>query len=321
MLALGIVLLGILLWKMDPKDVLDHLVLLGWWWLPLVALEGIGECLHTMAWRRCLVGTPGGLSWVRVGMVRQAGMAFNYLTPTAHMGGELVKAMLLGGLGDGVGAATSVIVGKLALAAAQLVFVSCGSFVALWSVSLPKGFMVAWVLSTFVFLVGIASFFWLQRRGRLGALVRFLRGKGLGGRGLSAVANWLGKVDGELEAFHRERPGDFVKAMLWHVAGFSLGILQVWLFLGWMGHSMPLRDGAAIWFLGAWFDLVGFVVPAGVGVQEGARALIFDLMGLKGASGLALGLVLRGTKGFWALVGLGCYVALLRNWRFGKGEG
>lgn len=313
MLGVGAALLVILVWELGPGAVLEHLGLLGWLWVPLILAEGMGEAMHTTAWRRCLAREHQHLRWVRVGMVRQAGMAFNYLTPTAHMGGEVVKGMLLGSAGDGVSAATSVIVGKLALVLSQLLFVSAGSLVALWSVSIPMPFLVAWVASTGVFFFGIGAFFWLQRKGRLGGMARALERRGLGGSPVRRAAGWLSQVDQHLESFHRERPGDLVRAMAWHMAGFSCGILQVWIFLAWLEESSLWSSGAAIWFLGAWLDLVGFIVPAGLGVQEGSRALIFDLLGLKGVSGLAFGLVLRGTKGFWALVGLGCYFLLLKK--------
>lgn len=312
-LALGATLLVALVLKLGPGAVLEHLRLLGWLWGPLILLEGIGEAMHTTAWRRCLAHGHKDLAWIHVGMVRQAGMAFNYLTPTAHMGGELIKGMLLGSLGDGISAAASVIVGKLALVFSQLLFVSAGSLLALWSVSIPMPILLAWAGSTTMFFVGVGFFFWLQKRGRLGGVLRALEGKGLGGSPVRRAAQWLSVVDRHLESFHRERPGDLIVAMLWHLAGFSCGILQVWIFLFSTAHDSVLWKGAVIWFLGAWMDLVGFVVPAGLGVQEGSRALIFDLMGMSGVSGLALGLVLRGTKGFWAMVGLVCYLLLLRG--------
>ncbi len=313
MLGAGAALLLALIFRLGPGAVLEQLRLLGWLWGPLILLEGIGEALHTTAWSKCLARGHKGLSWIHVGMVRQAGMAFNYLTPTAHMGGEVIKGMLLGSLGDGVSAAASVIVGKLALVLSQLLFVSTGSVLALWSVPIPPAVMLAWALSTAMFFLGIGVFFWLQKRGKLGGVARVLERRGLGGTPVRKAARWLSVVDGHLESFHRERPGDLLKAMLWHVAGFSCGILQVWIFLASASQEGVLGTGAVIWFLGAWMDLVGFLVPAGLGVQEGSRALIFDLLGMSGVSGLALGLVLRGTKGFWALVGLGCYFLLLRG--------
>jgi hypothetical protein len=313
MLGGGAALLAVLVWKLGPAAVLERMGTLGWLWVPLILLEGLGEAMHTTAWRRCLAREHQGLGWVHVGMVRQAGMAFNYLTPTAHMGGEVVKGMLLGDLGGGVSAATSVIVGKLALVLSQLLFVSAGCLATLWSVPIPGAVLLAWAASTGLFFLGVGAFFWLQRKGKLGVVARALERKGLGGSPVRKAARWVSQVDTHLESFHRERPGDLVRAMGWHVAGFSCGIFQVWIYLGSTAQPSFLWTGAVIWFLGAWLDLVGFIVPAGLGVQEGSRALIFDLLGMSGASGLALGLVLRGTKGFWALVGLGCYLLLLRR--------
>lgn len=313
MLGTGAALLLALVLKLGPGAVLEELRLLGWLWGPLILLEGIGEAMHTTAWRKCLAHRHKGLSWTNVGMIRQAGMAFNYLTPTAHMGGEVIKGMLLGSLGDGVSAAASVIVGKLALVLSQLLFVSGGSLLALWSVSIPRAILLAWAVSTSMFFLGIGFFFWLQKKGKLGGVARVLERRGLGGAPVKRAARWLSVVDRQLESFHRDRPGDLLKAMVWHMAGFSCGILQVWIFLISAEQASVLWNAAVVWFLGSWMDLVGFVVPAGLGVQEGSRALIFDLMGMSGVSGLALGLVLRGTKGFWALVGLGCYFLLLRG--------
>jgi hypothetical protein len=130
---------------------------------------------------------------------------------------------------------------------------------------------------------------------------------------MKKLAQWLSRVDQHLEAFHRGRPGDLLRAMAWHVFGFSLGIFQIWLFLGWMGRESSWILGVSIWFLGAWCDVVGFIVPAGIGVQEGSRVLIFDTLGLTGIAGFTFGIVLRVTKAFWALVGLGCYGLLLRG--------
>jgi glycosyltransferase 2 family protein len=312
-LLLGVLLLGILLWKLGPAALFSQLRLLGWIWIPLLLVEGLGEAVHVNAWRHCLSREQQRIPWLRIAMIRQAGMAFNYLTPTAHMGGEFVKGAILGRNGGSVEAATAVIVGKLALVFAQLSFVSMGSLVSLWLVKLPAGFVVGWGASTALFATGILAFFLLQRKGKLGSVIRAVQRVGLGGHLTRSLSDWLTEVDGQLEAFHRSRPGDLVRAMFWHSLGFACGLSQAWLFLAWMGEQSPWQTGAAIWFLGAWFDLVGFIVPAGIGVQEGSRVLIFDTLGLASLAGLTFGVALRVSKAFWALIGLLCYGVLLRE--------
>ncbi len=312
-LALGMALLAILLWKIGPAALFRNLLFLGWFWAPLIFVEGLGEACHATGWRHCLSRGHQRLSWLRVAMIRQAGMAFNYLTPTAHLGGELVKGTLLGRDGEAVEAATAVIVGKLALVLSQLALVTIASATALWMISLPRHLWLGWAMGTSVFFLGIVSFFLLQRHGKLGAVIRLLERTGVKGEGVKAMARWLSAVDGQLRDFHRERPGDLVRALSWHVLGYCCGLVQTWLFLSWAGHELLWETGVVIWALGAWFDLVGFIVPAGVGIQEGSRVLVFHAVGLESLWGLTFGVVLRITKALLALTGLACYGLLIRD--------
>jgi uncharacterized protein (TIRG00374 family) len=292
---------------------LDHLLFLGWIWLPLILLEGLGEAMHAIGWRHCLSVEHKRLGLLTIAMIRQAGMAFNYLTPTAHLGGEVIKGALLGRDGNGAQAAGDVIVGKVALGLAELILIVSGSMVALWMSDLPKQIWLGWAASTAVFSFMIVTFFFLQRQGQLGAVIRTLQRMGVRGRSVSTLAERIAVVDEQLKRFHRDRYLDFLKAMGWHFLGASCGIVQAWIFLMAIGLTHPWEIGLTIWFLGAWFDLIGFIVPAGVGVQEGSRVLIFTALGLAGIKGLTYGMVLRVQKAFWAGVGLACYALLTQK--------
>jgi uncharacterized protein (TIRG00374 family) len=310
--VLGLLLLAGLLWKLGPMALFSELGHLGWIWGPLLFLEGIGEAFHALGWRKCLSRGQQRMPWIKIAMIRQAGMAFNYLTPTAHMGGELVKGALLGREGDGTEAATAVAVGKLALASSQIGFVVAGSLVSLILLDVPGRLMLGWSIGTLFFASGILTFFVLQRQGKLGVVVRALSRSRFGGRSISKLDGFVSGVDQQLRAFHRDRPGDFIGAMVFHAIGFSCGIFQTWIFLTAIGFENPWSMGIMVWFVGAWFDLIAFIVPAGLGIQEGSRVLIFHELGFRSLSGLTYGLVLRVLKLFWAVVGLGCYALLLR---------
>jgi uncharacterized protein (TIRG00374 family) len=240
-------------------------------------------------------------------MIRQAGMAFNYLTPTAHMGGEVVKGSLLVRWGGGAETASAILVGKLALAASQILFVAAGSSIALWLLGPPLEVIAAWLGGTALFSMGILAFFILQRTGKLGSLFRLLHRRGWGGRATERLASSLLRVDQTLSGYHRDRPGDLLKAMAWHIGAFHCGLIQAWIFFLAADLAHPLSSGLVVYFLGTWFDLMGFIVPAGVGVQEGSRVLLFHSLGLASVSGLAYGFTLRILKVVWAAVGLLCY--------------
>ena len=309
-LILGVTFLVLLIWKLGPEELASELWRLGWLWAPLLLLEGIGEALHAAGWRLCLSKEHQKLPWIRTAMIRQAGMAFNYLTPTAHMGGEVVKGVLLGRNGNPVGATTGILVGKLALVISQLTFVSFGSMAALFFSNVPEGLWIGWAASTAVVTSGVTAFFIIQRRGNLGGVVRFIDRLGIGGKAVSRFSQTMTEIDGQLRTFYRTRSRDLVSAIFIHALGFACGIVQTWIFLAYHGYSNPVTTALTIWFLGAWFDLIGFIVPAGVGVQEGSRVFIFHYLGFSQVTGLAFGFVLRVTKAVWAIVGLLCYGAL-----------
>ena len=306
-LLLGVAFLVLLIWKLGPEELISELWRLGWLWVPLLLFEGLGEALHAAGWRLCLSKEHQKLPWFRTAMIRQAGMAFNYLTPTAHMGGEVVKGVLLGRDGNHVEATTGILVGKLALVVSQLSFVVMGSMAALFFADVPKGLWIGWAASTAVVTSGVTAFFIIQRRGKIGGVVRFFDKFGIGGKTVSRFSKTMTEIDGQLKSFYRTRSRDLIVAILIHALGFACGIVQAWLFLTYHGYQNPVSTALTIWFLGAWFDLIGFIVPAGIGIQEGSRVFIFHHLGFSQISGLAFGFVLRVTKAAWALVGLLCY--------------
>jgi uncharacterized protein (TIRG00374 family) len=313
MLLMGLALLVWLVQRTGPAKVLEQLQLLGWVWLPLIALDGLGELLHAEGWRRCLTGTLQHTRFSRAFMVRQSGMAFNYLTPTANMGGEVVKGMLLAREAGADQATTTVLAAKLALVISQLTVIAVASLAALPMVEVPAEVRVAWWTGTILLSTGVILFFLVQRWVPITPPFRWLGRRSSPGGRLQRLAVAVERIDGQLKEYHHDRSVDFFKAILFHSVGFLFALGQTWLFLTVIGAPELWKTALVIWALGSWFDLMGFVVPAGVGVQEGSRFLIFQLVGLSATRGVAFGLALRISKLLWALVGLGCYGALVRS--------
>jgi uncharacterized protein (TIRG00374 family) len=232
------------------------------------------------------------------------------------MGGEIIKATLLRREGGGVSAATGVLVGKLALVMAQLLIMVLGSAAVLVFLPMPVTLKVSWALSTTVLAAGIVLFGLLQRAGRLLAFLErmpwFSRlDRGRGGRWKEG----LRKVDAQLMEFHKSNRGDFIVAMAWHLGGFLINVGQASILLHALGVESALKWGAAVWFLGTWFDLIGFLVPLGMGIHEGSRVLIFEALRLSGSMGLVMGLSVRIIRSFWASMGLLCYGLLIKEER------
>jgi len=309
LLCIGGAFLAYLIWKIGPREIWREFTSLGWGLIPLVMAEGIAEMIHTLGWRHCMNEPYRSLPWFFLFRVRMAGYAINYLTPTATLGGEVTKGTLLASAHKGPGAVTGVLIGKLCFGFAHLLFVLTGSILILTTVKLPIALWLGMLFSSALVASGIVIFFLIQKRGKLGAFVRWLAARKLGGRLLQRAAGGITEIDEALKSYYRERRGELLRAICWHFLGYSIGIAQTWFFFSLLNRSTWVV-AAATWFLGMWFDLLTFAMPFGLGTLEGTRIIVLRAVGYNALLGMTYGVALRLAQLFWAAAGLVNYALL-----------
>jgi uncharacterized membrane protein YbhN (UPF0104 family) len=103
----------------------------------------------------------------------------------------------------------------------------------------------------------------------------------------------VGRVDEHLRELYRERPWDFVASVLLALAGLGVGIVQVWLLMGWIGLGGNWLTSTMIESFSVLVSFVSFIVPASLGIQEGGKVLIFAALGLPLSAGLSVGVTFR----------------------------
>lgn len=302
---LGCALFLGLVWSVGPGELWRQLTLLGWGIIPFILAEGAAEAVHTVAWRYCLTENLRRLPLSFLFRVRLAGYAVNYYTPTAALGGELTKVSLLSAKGQTTEATSGVLIGKVCFAMAHLLFVAFGMLIVARSIHFSALEWVPLLISGFLVTAGIATFFLLQKFGKLGAFLRWLAERNVGGQPLKKAASVLTSVDGQMRAFYRDRSGDMFRAVGWHLIGYALGIVPTWFFIHSVQTPASLSAAANIWFLGMCFDLLTFAVPLNAGSLEGSRVLALKFLGYTPGAGMTYGIALRLGQMFWATVGLG----------------
>lgn len=277
----------------------------------IVAIEGIADFLHTCAWQRCFM--PDHRPRIlRLWGPHLAGAAINIVTPTATIGGEVVRGTLVPLEVPGSEATASLAINKLTATLSDMVLSLLGVAVMLALVPTSNETRVAIVAGVALFSAGGVGFLVVQRRGRLAALLgeRRLLARVLGAQRAAHFARLAGEVDGRIARFHAERPRDLVASTLLHGLGALLGAVQLGLFLHWMDARADLRTIALVFLVARVIDLATFIVPARLGAQEGARMLAMRLAGLDPALGLLFSLVLRLEQLTWAGIGLTAYATL-----------
>jgi uncharacterized protein (TIRG00374 family) len=321
LILLGAAFVIALVWTIGPSDLWRKLTLLGWGIVPLILCEAVAEMVHTLGWRKCLCKPLSDIPFIRLFQIRMAGYAINYLTPSAAMGGELTRATLLASRYDASQSITAVLSGKVCFALAHLLFVTIGVPIIVWRIKLPGAAWIAMISSGCLVGGGILCFLLLQRQGKLGSVFRWLASRKPGSQFLLKLAERITEVDAALATFYRRHLGDMFAAILWHLVGFSIGIIQTWLFFRLLNRDASLSVAASTWFLGMWFDLLTFAVPMNLGTLEGTRVLTLKAGQFGAVLGLTYGVALRLAQLTCALVGLLCYAHVASQFSLQKRAG
>lgn len=307
LLSLGFGFLAYLVWRVGPGELGKQVLEVGWGVIPLILCEGLANVIHTLGWRHCITNSHPRVPLSRLFRMAMAGFAINYLLPTASVGGEASRAALLAGHQPAPEAVSSVLLDKLSTAIAHLLLALCGAVFVLWYGKIPSQMWAAMAVTTLLLAGGMGVFLLIQRHGKLGALLRWLSDRGLGGAWALEAARHVSKVDDALKLFYRERPLDFALSVWWHLIGHSAAILQTWLFL-WLVHQpAAFSKVACAAFLGLWFDLLTFAIPLNLGALEGSRIVALKAIGNNAPIGMAFGVSVRIAQVFWACFGLISY--------------
>ena len=218
------------------------------------------------------------------------------------MGGEFVRVRMLQGQAPVASLVASVMVAKLTQTMALLVFVVCGLFI---------------LLTIFAFRTAHNR----SARG-FGAFCRSIGRISVAATAWPADASTLARrslappaISGTASVVHRAnrcRNGEgsagihrtccaLVRSF---ALGYACGIIESYLILWFFGIPVSLQLALAVEVLGVLLNNLMFFIPFRVGTQEAGKALVFAMLGLNPAQGLAAGVICRIRELTWAFIGL-----------------
>lgn len=308
-LALGVALLGGLIYSLGPAGVARDVMQAGWA-LPGATAIHMGQlALSALAWGAALDGVPFLIVY-RVRWIREA---VNSLLPVAQIGGPVVGARLLAQAGvppARAGAATTL--DLMTEAAGQIVF-TLAAVAIVASISSDKSW-TGWTGGGLVAAVaGLAALVGVQRAGGL--------------RLVEAVAErllrrWPGLPLAGLRGLHADlmqlqaRPLVIARGVAWHTLSWAMGAAEVWVILRAIGQ--PVSPGACfvIESFGMMARSAAFMVPGAVGVQEGGFVLAAGLFGVPAEAAVALSVIKRMRELIVGGAGIAAWLRLKR--RHGK---
>lgn len=314
LVAAGAALLVGLVRAVGVAEIRDALAHFGVGFLAVVAIELLLDAANTLGWRATF---PRGVivPFWRLYWVRMAGTAVNQLTPTATLGGEVVKAALLRPFVTTTDAVASQIAARMSYAAAQAILVLLGLATILGHLRDSPELATAIVFGFALTFGGVAAFVLWQRRGFFAPLARSAARLGMQGDRWTRLHGAADALDARLATLYVERPGSFAASIGWHLVGQLLSVLQLQFILVWLGTPTSFATCLAIEAFALVLDSATFFVPGRIGVQEGGRVLVFTTLGLRAATGLTVALIVRIAQLIVAALGLAAYGVLAASAR------
>jgi putative membrane protein len=279
--------------------------------IALIARFGLGSVLaamQTLGWRgfaaiiafRLVVMATTGFAWslqARRDEGRRVAFLWGRLIrdsagealPFSQLGGLVLgaRAATLGGV-SGVFAAASTIVDATVELAARVPYMILAALLLAWG---GLGQQTTTLLAvTLGLTLAVALCVLLQGRGA--DLIAAI--------GARLVPQWLAERTGAgggilptIRAIHARR-GALARAFIVHFIGWAMSGLEVALPLWLMGRPVWIGAGIAIDCLIATMRSAAFMVPGGIGVQEGAYVVACGLFGIDPQVAIALSLLRRG---------------------------
>ena len=313
--AVGLGLLGFLVYHADVDAIHEHMGELGWA-APLVLLPWLLiATIDALGWRCTLPpAVAARVPFRSLVLVRMAGEAVNSVTPTAALGGEPVKAHLLRSWGVSPSdSLASIVIAKTALTVSQSLFVVLG-VAALCERWERRGLGIALVALLLVATAGFTVVLVrLQRRRPVTAAWRWARRLTPRSRLVARFQPSAQAIDVRLADFYGMEPHAFWKATGWHFVGWLFGVTEVALIMYLIGSPLPWLDALIIEALSQPIRAAAVVIPGGLGTQEWGGVALCRLLGMSEDEAATLWLLKRGRELVLDGVGL---LYLLPRWEF-----
>ncbi len=278
-------------------------------WLIVIALyHGVPLLFDVLGWRRLFQHPP---DFLRLFRIRWIGEAVNGLLPVPHLG-EILRAKMPHDEGSDLTDSATSVMGDVTIGlATQVLFIAVG--LVLFALRSGSDTLLRSALTIATLALFGAGFYWAQRTRwfsrTLGVLGR------LAGRSGSLDSSRVRQVEDALHRLYGRRRA-VAGAFVWRGLSWFAGAGEIWLVPYLLGQPIGIGDAITLESLSQGARAAAFIIPGGLGVQDGTLMVLSSQLGLGGELGLVISLVKRFRELALGIPALGlAYSGELRRWR------
>lgn len=303
----GVGLLGIILYEVGFKTVLETISKIGWGFLAIIFLNGVRHLTRAYCFYLAVPSGYDSFNYLDAISTRLAGESVGVLTFTGVMASETTKTALLKKKLTLSGSLATVVVDNLLYNVSVIIFVLSGAFLMLDAFQgKGRALMVALIIIVAVMLSTLIGFI-LMCAYRFKTMTYFLKHHGQKGwfpKFIVRKKSYLTELENDIFDYYENHRTKFYILIAINMVVNLLSAVEVYVTLYLLGFTPYSSTSYIIESLTKVVNVAFSFIPGNLGVSEGGAAVIFLALGYASATGVALALVRRGAILFWTLVGL-----------------
>ncbi len=303
-ILIGLAVSTVILWNVGIGGVLETLRHAGWAViLAYLTVSVLISVVLTFKWRVVLDAYGVRLPFYTIFIYRLIGFAVSYVTPTAHVGGEPVRAMLLNkqGIPMKVGFSSAIVDRSLEVIFNILMFF-LGALIILNFVGFPLGARIAIFALSLVAITVVGLFIWgvLSKKRFISSTLKLFRVDRR--KSWPAIENWAREIEILIGYFYAKKRRHFRIAVMLNALLWVLMMLEYKFALLILGYDTSVFG--AFLFLTGVAIAYSIPIPAGFGVLEIGQVSAGALLGIPAAVGVAMAFIIRARDFLWTVIGL-----------------
>jgi len=289
----GILIFAFIIYKIGPQQIWENIKKLSLGnFLILLGLRTLYWLLRTINWKVVLDAYEEKTTLLHLFITRMCGHAVSQLTPTAQVGSEATRILMVKSSSKKVSVA-SVIVDKTIEFLTNIFFTALGVTIIITRIPLPgkiKTFFVVGVVIAALFILFILS---KQKRGLLGWVMDIMARIKIRFKFLEKNREKIKETDEHISLFYRNHRGAFLKVFLLYSLLIMLWVTEIHLNLVFIGvRDISFLDTFLIVILGNLAFIFPFI-PGSLGIYEATYIGLFALFGMGADVALTLVLIRR----------------------------
>jgi len=303
-LVIGLLLFFIVVSKTGIANIVSTFKSFSVLWLLLYVIVSVSiVAVVVWRWRLILISQGYKINYFKLLIYRMAGYAVSYITPSAHVGGEVARAYLLKKEGiDFSKGISTIIIDKSLEITSDVFFASLGAITIVLFYDLNIFIKALLIIIPLLLMCLITIFYYriLHQKGFFTWLFRLLKLHRI--KKLIRFERKLEEIELYVMLFFKHSKKTFRQAFIISCLLWILMLFEYKIAILVFRHNVSLF----VVFLALAMVGIAYVVPipAALGVLEVGEFSMFSLIGLKPSIGVALSFMVRARDLVWTFLGI-----------------